>query len=262
MKNQGSYRSIYIRINSENEGASLEAQTVKNPAAIRETQVWFLGGKDPLEKWMETHSNNLDWRISWTHGPWSRKESDMTEWVTLSLRKWDFSPASWQKGRGSMCTLEAGKTCCSGRIYTGPEGKGCGNVRTQEWRGRIGKSFLLLCLFWFSLFFKSFSWSELRDPSWVWKEHHQQTWMLAGPGHKPPYPLPHGSSSASFGLLSSTLSKSLDPASMGGFGSSALTESRFWALLWWPHSPCLERTWGWTMVWASSYPGQEGSNLC
>ena len=141
MKNQGSYRSRYIRINSEDEGASLVAQTVKNLAAIWETRVWFLGGKDALEKQMATHSNNLAWRIPWTHSPWSHKELDMTEWVTLSLRKWgDFSPASWQKGRGSMCTLEAGRTCCFGRIYTGPEGRGCGNVRTQGWWGRWGRA--------------------------------------------------------------------------------------------------------------------------
>ena len=61
MKNQGSYRSRYIRINSEDEGASLVAQTVKNPAAIQETWVWFLGGKDALEKQTETHSNKLAW---------------------------------------------------------------------------------------------------------------------------------------------------------------------------------------------------------
>ena len=39
MKNQGSYSSRYIRINSEHKGASLVAQTVKNLAAIQETRV-------------------------------------------------------------------------------------------------------------------------------------------------------------------------------------------------------------------------------
>ena len=102
----------------------------------------------------------------------------------------------------------------------------------------------------FSLFFKRLSWSELRGPSWVWKEHHQQTRMLAGPGHKPLCRLPHGSSSAPFGLLSPTLSKFRGPASMGGFGSSALIEygsglfsdghtvpiwSGPWAELWFEH---------------------------
>ena len=107
---------------------------------MQEKQVWFLGGKDPMDKQMATHSNNLAWRIPWTHSPWSHKESDMTERVTLPLRKWDFPPASWQKGRGSMCTLGAGRACCFGRIYTGAGCRGGGNVRTQGWRGRWGRA--------------------------------------------------------------------------------------------------------------------------
>ena len=45
---------------------SLVAQTVKNPPAMRETQVPSLGGKYPLEKETATHSSNLAWRILWT----------------------------------------------------------------------------------------------------------------------------------------------------------------------------------------------------
>ena len=45
------------------------AQTVKNPPAMQETQVRFLGGEDPLEKGMATHSSILAWRISWTEDP-------------------------------------------------------------------------------------------------------------------------------------------------------------------------------------------------
>ena len=37
-------------------GAFLVAQKVKNLPAIQETQVWFLGQEDPLEKVMATHS--------------------------------------------------------------------------------------------------------------------------------------------------------------------------------------------------------------
>ena len=32
---------------------------VKNPNAVQEMQVQFLGGKDPVEKGMETHSSIL-----------------------------------------------------------------------------------------------------------------------------------------------------------------------------------------------------------
>ena len=39
---------------------------VKNPPAIRETQVLSLDQEDPLEKGMATHSSILAWRISWT----------------------------------------------------------------------------------------------------------------------------------------------------------------------------------------------------
>ena len=39
---------------------------VNNLPAIWETQVGFLGWKDPLEKDMVTHSSNLAWRILWT----------------------------------------------------------------------------------------------------------------------------------------------------------------------------------------------------
>ena len=57
------------------------AQMVKHLPAMQETQVRFLGWKDPLEKEMATHSSILAWKISWTEGcsPWGRKELGMTE---------------------------------------------------------------------------------------------------------------------------------------------------------------------------------------
>ena len=39
--------------------ASLVAQLVENPAAVRETPVQFLGWEDPLEKGKTTHSSIL-----------------------------------------------------------------------------------------------------------------------------------------------------------------------------------------------------------
>ena len=50
-------------------GASLVAQTVRNPTAINETRVQSLGWEDPLEKDMATHSSILAWRIPWTEKP-------------------------------------------------------------------------------------------------------------------------------------------------------------------------------------------------
>ena len=46
--------------------ASIVAQLVKNPPAIRETWVPSLGWEDPLEKETATHSSILAWRIPWT----------------------------------------------------------------------------------------------------------------------------------------------------------------------------------------------------
>ena len=46
--------------------ASLVAQLVKNPPAMRETCIWSLGWEDALEKGKATHSSILGWRIPWT----------------------------------------------------------------------------------------------------------------------------------------------------------------------------------------------------
>ena len=43
--------------------ASLVAQLVKNPPAVRETWVRPLGWEDPLEKGMAPYSSILAWRI-------------------------------------------------------------------------------------------------------------------------------------------------------------------------------------------------------
>ena len=45
---------------------------IKNPPAMQEpqeTQVWFLGGEDPLEEDMAIHSSILACRIPWTEEP-------------------------------------------------------------------------------------------------------------------------------------------------------------------------------------------------
>ena len=45
---------------------SLITQLVKNPPAVQETLVRFLGRGDPLEKGKAAHSSVLAWRIPWT----------------------------------------------------------------------------------------------------------------------------------------------------------------------------------------------------
>ena len=67
--------------------ASLVAQMVKNLPAIQETWVRSLGGEDPLEKGMATHSSILPGEF---HGqrslegysPWGLKELYKTEQLT------------------------------------------------------------------------------------------------------------------------------------------------------------------------------------
>ena len=62
------------------------AQLVKNLPAMRETCVWSLGWEDPLEKGKTTHPSVLAWRIPWIiYSPWSCKESDTAERLSLSI---------------------------------------------------------------------------------------------------------------------------------------------------------------------------------
>ena len=46
---------------------------VKNLPKIQETQVWFLGWEDSLEKQIATYSSILAWKIPWTEEPRGRQ---------------------------------------------------------------------------------------------------------------------------------------------------------------------------------------------
>ena len=59
--------------------ASLAAQAVKNPPAMRETWARSLGWEDPLEEGLATHSSILAQRILMNRGAHEVAESDMTE---------------------------------------------------------------------------------------------------------------------------------------------------------------------------------------
>ena len=68
--------------------SSLVAQKVKNLPAMQETRVQSLGGEEPLEEGMATHSRALAWRIPWKEVPGRAtvhggcRESDTTEQLT------------------------------------------------------------------------------------------------------------------------------------------------------------------------------------
>ena len=76
----GSGRSLEERIGCplHYPRASLVAQLVKNPPAMRETWVQFLGWEDPLEKRKATPSRHSGLENSMDY-PWGPEESDMTE---------------------------------------------------------------------------------------------------------------------------------------------------------------------------------------
>ena len=52
------------------------AQTVKNPPAMQETQVRFLGWEDPLEKGMAIYSS-IAWKIPWTEEPGGSRSMEL-----------------------------------------------------------------------------------------------------------------------------------------------------------------------------------------
>ena len=69
------------------ENSALVAQMVKNPRVMQEARVQSLGQVNPLEKGIATHSSTLAWRIRCIlagYSPWSHKELDTTERVTLT----------------------------------------------------------------------------------------------------------------------------------------------------------------------------------
>ena len=61
-------KCLIIRTYTQN-GASLVTQTVKNPPAMQESQVGFLGWEYSPEKGLATHSGILAQEIPWTEEP-------------------------------------------------------------------------------------------------------------------------------------------------------------------------------------------------
>ena len=59
----------FVLPNPWRKGASLAAQTVKNPSAMQETRVRSPGWEGPPGKGMATHSSIPAWRIPWTEEP-------------------------------------------------------------------------------------------------------------------------------------------------------------------------------------------------
>ena len=80
-------------------GASLVAQTVKNPSAMWETWVQSLGWEDPLEEGMATHSSMLAWRIPMDRRAWRATVHGVSESQTRPSDSAQHSaspPGVWQ----------------------------------------------------------------------------------------------------------------------------------------------------------------------
>ena len=76
---------------------SLVAQMVKNPRAMQETWVQFLGWEDPMEKGKATHSSILAWKNLMDRGAWQATvhgilQARILEWVAISFSRGSSQP--------------------------------------------------------------------------------------------------------------------------------------------------------------------------
>ena len=91
------------------------AQLVKNPPAMQETQVRSLGGGNPLEEEMATHSSILAWKIPSTeepggYSPWGHTKS----WTCLYAGQ----EATVRTGHGTTDWFQIEKGVCQGGILS------------------------------------------------------------------------------------------------------------------------------------------------
>ena len=85
-------RSTQIQAILCKKGGFPRGTVVKNPPAMQETQVQFLGWEDSLEQKMATHSSILAWEIPWIEEPGGLQsimlqESDTTEQLSTHACK-------------------------------------------------------------------------------------------------------------------------------------------------------------------------------
>ena len=66
------------------------SETVKNLPVMQETQIWFLGWEDPVEKRMATYSNILAWIIPWTEEPGGLQSWGCRVWHSWATNTFTF----------------------------------------------------------------------------------------------------------------------------------------------------------------------------
>ena len=106
---------------------SLVAQRWKYPPTMWETWVWSLGWEDPLEKGKATHSSILAGEFHELYSPWGRKESDTTEWLSLT----------WEMATNTL-------TCISGKWSSRDPPRSSANFMFVHTSPKISHIFLLL----------------------------------------------------------------------------------------------------------------------
>ena len=112
------------------------AQTVKRLPPMRETWVWSLGRKDPLEKEMETHSSALAWTIPWMDEP-GRPQSMGSQRVGYD---WATSLVHWIRCSPNNSPMGHG---CRNSRYTGQQAQGLerpGLTQDFTWQAAKGAS--------------------------------------------------------------------------------------------------------------------------
>ena len=61
------------------------AQLVKDLPAMQKTWVRSLGGEDPLEKEMSTHSSILAWKTPWAEKPGAKSQTQLSDFTFTAL---------------------------------------------------------------------------------------------------------------------------------------------------------------------------------
>ena len=87
-KRMGKSDEYHLRGSRTKRQASVVAQLVKNPPALRETWVSSLGWEDPLENGTATHSSILAWKVHGVAKSWTRLSHFHTLRVILWSSMW------------------------------------------------------------------------------------------------------------------------------------------------------------------------------
>ena len=114
---------------------------VKNLPAMQEPQelkVWSLGGEDPLEEAMATHSSVLAWRIPWRKEPgrfqsmgWRRVGHDCSDLARISALAGRFFTTEPPGKPGGKSGVRQKEPCCSRIIEEERVVHGSENVSNQ-----------------------------------------------------------------------------------------------------------------------------------